>query len=83
MSRRVIVASAAVAVLLLGAPLIVQLASKADAQEGAAPDPRFAGLEWTFARVRYSSQMAGGRRGRFGVSEFDNPWTIDMPENHP
>ena len=49
------------------------------AQQTAAPDPRFAGLEWTFARVRYSSHMGDGRRGMFRGGEFDNPWTIDMP----
>jgi len=77
--RRILTAAAGVAVLLLGAPLAVHLVSPADAQEGAAPDPRFAGLEWTFARVRYSTQMGGGRRGFYGGGEFNNPWTIDMP----
>ena len=77
MRGRLALAAAAAAILLLGAPLALR--SLAGAQEGAAPDPRFAGLEWTFARVRYSSQMGNGRRGMFRGGEFDNPWTIDMP----
>ena len=77
--KRPILLAAVIAAALLAAPLLLDLASRADAQEGAAPDPRFAGLEWTFARVRYSSQMNGGRRGRFPGGDFDNPWTIDMP----
>ncbi|MDQ3071130.1 MAG: hypothetical protein M3R55_15545, partial [Acidobacteriota bacterium] len=69
-ARATTLAAAAAALLLLGLPLGF-LSGPAVAQEGAAPDPRFAGLEWTFARVRYGSQAGGsGRRGR---GEFDNP----------
>lgn len=58
---------------------VAMLVPPVTAQQGAAPDPRFAGLEWTFARVRYSSNIGNGRRGMFRGGEFDNPWTIDMP----
>ena len=55
------------------------LASRADAQAPptpAAPDPRFAGLQWTFARVRYS---AWTMPARLGFSMYDEPWYIDAP----
>jgi len=45
------------------------------AQEAAPPeDSRFAGLKWTFVRIRYSSWTS---RGRFGGSFYDEPWAID------
>ena len=47
-----------------------------DAQTPAPPDARFAGLQWTFARVRYEAfTLPPGRR--FDI--FDEPWTIDFP----
>jgi hypothetical protein len=46
------------------------------AQSAAAPDPRFAGLQWTFARVRYEAwTQAPGPR----YDIYDDPWTIDYP----
>jgi hypothetical protein len=46
------------------------------AQTTAAPDSRFAGLQWTFARVRYEAfTLPPGRR--FDI--YDEPWTIDFP----
>ena len=51
-------------------------APRADAQPALAPDARFAGLQWTFARVRYEAwTLPGGRR--FDI--YDEPWTIDFP----
>ena len=42
----------------------------------AAPDARFAGLQWTFVRIKYSAwTMPSGR----GFSSFDEPWYIDAP----
>ena len=49
---------------------------RADAQPAAAADARFAGLQWTFARVRYDAwTLPPGRR----YDIFDEPWTIDFP----
>jgi hypothetical protein len=48
----------------------------ADAQEALQPDARFAGLQWTFARVRYESWNMP--RTRFTAPE-DEPWFIDAP----
>ena len=66
----------------LGLGLLVAGAALAQApprgvQSPAAPvvdGGRFAGLQWTFARVRYSTPQRYG--GRFG-SMYDEPWAID------
>ena len=51
-------------------------APAADAQVSPVPDSRFAGLTWTFARVRYeASRMPRGRLTSFE----DEPWFIDAP----
>jgi hypothetical protein len=47
-----------------------------DAQPPLEPDARFAGLQWTFARVRYEAWTQPPDR-RFDI--FDEPWTIDYP----
>jgi hypothetical protein len=52
------------------------LAPGAGAQDPAQPDARFAGLQWTFARVRYESWNMP--RTRFTIPE-DEPWYIDAP----
>lgn len=39
------------------------------------PDGRFAGLEWTFTRIKYSSWNADGFRARY----WSDPWAIDGP----
>ena len=46
----------------------------ATAQEPAV-DGRFAGLEWTFVRIRYSSWNTQGFRARY----WSDPWAIDGP----
>jgi hypothetical protein len=42
----------------------------------AAPDSRFAGLQWTFVRIRYTAWTMPPRSG---LSAFDEPWYIDAP----
>ena len=47
-----------------------------DAQPAPGPDPRFAGLQWTFARVKYEAwTLSPGRP----YDIYDEPWTIDYP----
>ena len=50
--------------------------SHADAQSGNAPDPRFAGLQWTFVRIRYTAWTVPP--GSVPNPE-DEPWFIDAP----
>ena len=75
----------------LGVPLLLLTTALAVAQipgrPWAQPDPppdqapleadtgRFAGLQWTFVRIRYTAWT--GSRGRFGGSMYDEPWAID------
>jgi len=49
---------------------------RADAQTPAHADARFAGLEWTFVRIRYTAWTVP--RGGF-MSPEDEPWFIDAP----
>jgi hypothetical protein len=49
----------------------------ADAQVSAIPDNRFAGLTWTFARIRYTPNYPVLRRGLSALE--DEPWFIDAP----
>jgi hypothetical protein len=42
----------------------------------AAPDPRFAGLQWGFVRIHYTAWTFPPRRG---LSPYDEPWYIDAP----
>jgi hypothetical protein len=51
-------------------------AQRVDAQVSPMADTRFAGLTWTFARVRYEAWTMP--RGRFTNAE-DEPWFIDAP----
>jgi hypothetical protein len=60
----------------LGAVLVCGALTWLDAQPVFEPDARLAGLQWTFARVRYESWTVPPDR-RFDV--FDEPWTIDYP----
>jgi hypothetical protein len=48
--------------------------SRADAQLANAPDARFAGLQWTFARIRYTAWTVPP-----GGNPEDEPWFIDAP----
>ncbi len=54
------------------------LAPVADAQMPALPNERLAGLQWTFARIRYNSWADEGR-GRPRMSYWEDPWAIDAP----
>ena len=68
--RRIAPAAAGLGLLVLGA------LSWLDAQPQLPPDARFAGLQWTFARVRYDAwTLPPGRR----YDIYDEPWTIDFP----
>ena len=67
--------AAAVAGLLLWAGA-ASFSPRADAQPAAHADPRFAGLEWTFVRIRYSAwTMPPGTTS----NPEDEPWFIDAP----
>jgi hypothetical protein len=67
--------AAAVGGLLLWAGAAF-LTPGADAQNGNQPDARYAGLQWTFARIRYEAWTVP--RGRY-MSPEDEPWFIDSP----
>jgi Domain of unknown function (DUF4159) len=69
-AARMIPATAVAGLLVWGA------LSWLDAQPAAGPDARFAGLQWTFARIRYEAfTLPPGRR----YDIYDEPWTIDFP----
>ncbi len=72
-ARAITLAGAAALLVWLVTPVIVP---EADAQVPGAPDSRFAGLQWTFARIRYEAWTLP--RGRFMGPE-DEPWFIDAP----
>lgn len=75
----VIVASALFALALLVVP---RLASLVEAQLPPANDERFAGLQWTFARIKYNSStstQSGQQGARYRLSYWDEPWAIDAP----
>ena len=73
MTHRIPLAAAAGLLLWLAAWLAVP----ADAQVVGAPDSRFAGLQWTFARIRYQAWTMPPGSGRFAPE--DEPWFIDAP----
>jgi hypothetical protein len=54
------------------------IASFAVAQITVTPDDRFAGLQWTFARVKYNS-YSGDARSNLRVGYWEEPWAIDAP----
>src|SRR3954470_3904921 len=61
---------------LLGAALWLGTPTAQPPPVPAAPDPRFAGLQWGFVRIHYSAWTMPSRRG---LSPFDEPWYIDAP----
>lgn len=78
-SRALIAVPALIALALLGAPYVVSLV---EAQMPAIADERFAGLQWTFARVKYNYGQGGATGpmgGRTRMSYWDEPWAIDAP----
>lgn len=68
------IALAATGLLAIGPAL----ASLATAQVAATGDERFAGLQWTFARIKYNS-YAGDARSNLRVGYWEEPWAIDAP----
>jgi hypothetical protein len=73
--RRVIALAFAAAVGLVVGPAI---ATRATAQIGMTPDDRFAGLQWTFARIKYNS-YDGEARTNLRIGYWEEPWAIDAP----
>jgi hypothetical protein len=61
--------------LLLAVPLV---ATMAFAQSPMPADDRFAGLQWTFARIKYNS-FAGEAQSRLRLGYWEEPWAIDAP----
>ncbi|HXG89969.1 MAG TPA: DUF4159 domain-containing protein [Vicinamibacterales bacterium] len=54
------------------------LASLAVAQMTHGADDRFAGLQWTFARIKYNAST-GDARTNLRVGYWEEPWAIDAP----
>jgi hypothetical protein len=75
--KRLWVATAALAGVGLFAiwPTLVSLAT---AQVAVTGDERFAGLQWTFARIKYNS-YGGDARTNLRLGYWDEPWAIDAP----
>lgn len=73
--RRMLLLIAAVATAAVCAPPALWLPRPADAQERASADPRFAGVRWRFARIRYSAHNVESFRARY----WSDPWAIDGP----
>jgi hypothetical protein len=73
-AERVIPVVFVAAALLCGAGLTVP--GRAGAQNAAAPDARFAGLQWQFVRIRYTAWTVPS--GSIASIE-DEPWYIDAP----
>ncbi len=69
-----VIPAAAAGFLLLAAASL--WTPPADAQNPGQPDARYAGLQWTFARIRYQAWTMPP--GRFTNPE-DEPWFIDAP----
>jgi hypothetical protein len=63
--------------LVVGGPWLVSLVD-AQAQAPAPADDRFAGLQWTFARIKYNS-YSGDARSNLRIGYWDEPWAIDAP----
>jgi hypothetical protein len=73
--RRVVGIALITGALLGLGPAIVSFAV---AQITVAPDDRFAGLQWTFARIKYNS-YSGDARSSLRLGYWEEPWAIDAP----
>lgn len=73
MKRAGAVLTAALAALLLVGPI---RSSQALAQVARLDDERFAGLSWTFVRIRYTAFTVDSR---YSVDYWGEPWAIDGP----
>jgi hypothetical protein len=71
-------AAAVVLTGILAVTLFIEPArsSQALAQGPVLQDDRFAGLQWTFVRIRYSSFTVDSR---YRVDYWGEPWAIDGP----
>ena len=69
---------AVVGLITFVAPALSLLVKEAAAQSGVFKEDRFAGLQWTFVRVKYTPTQGDlAMRTRFGF--WDDPWAIDAP----
>ena len=73
--RRVAIFALIAGVLLVVGPAMVSFAV---AQITVSSDDRFAGLQWTFARVKYNS-YSGDARTDLRIGYWEEPWAIDAP----
>ncbi len=64
--------------LLLMIAVLLAALSLAQAQNPLPEDDRFAGLQWTFARIKYNS-FAGNAQTQLRVGYWEEPWAIDAP----
>jgi hypothetical protein len=74
LSVAVMAAVAVLSVLAIGSTLV----SLATAQVAITGDERFAGLQWTFARIKYNT-YSGPASTNLRVGYWDEPWAIDAP----
>ena len=72
MTRRVVLA----VVLAAAAVLAVDGTLLQDAEAQLVRDSRFAGLQWTFVRIKYT---ANTQPGRYRMEYWGEPWAIDGP----
>lgn len=76
--RQAPLVAAVAGLLTFVAPALSMLAREAAAQSGVFKEDRFAGLQWTFVRVKYTPTQGDlAMRTRFGF--WDDPWAIDAP----
>lgn len=75
MRHRLAIAALATGILAGIAPVVLP---RAAAQIATSPDERFAGLQWTFARVKYNT-FAGEARTDLRIGYWEEPWAIDAP----
>ena len=79
--RRSVLLSASLLVLLWLLPATVPArglpAAGSEARGSQDLDPRLAGLQWTFVRIKYSAQIRP--RNRFRLDYWGEPWAIDAP----
>lgn len=62
----------------LATAALAAIVSLATAQISTPADERFAGLQWTFARVKYDSN-AGVAASNLRLGYWEEPWAIDAP----
>jgi hypothetical protein len=73
--RRVAAFALMISALLAIGPALVTFAV---AQITVNSDDRFAGLQWTFARIKYNS-YSGDARTNLRIGYWEEPWAIDAP----